>query len=57
VIRTVRSLLASGDVGDEDFTALADHVGAAGVFELTTLVGYYTTLALQLKVFRVGSVD
>jgi len=23
------------------------------VFELTTLVGYYATLALQLRVFRV----
>ena len=24
------------------------------VFELTALVGYYSTLALQLRVFRVG---
>jgi hypothetical protein len=24
------------------------------VFELTALVGYYATLALQLRVFRVG---
>jgi hypothetical protein len=24
------------------------------VFELTTLVGYYSTLALQLRVFRVA---
>jgi len=29
-------------------------LGEAGVFELTTLVGYYTMLALQLRVFRVG---
>ena len=57
VVRVVRSLLARGDVDDEDFMALAGRVGAAGIFELTTLVGYYTTLALQLKVFRVGSAD
>ncbi len=25
------------------------------MFELTTLVGYYATLALQLRVFRVGA--
>jgi 4-carboxymuconolactone decarboxylase len=28
-------------------------VGTAGLFELLTLVGYYATLALQLRVFRV----
>ena len=32
-------------------------VGAAGVFELLTLVGYYATLALQLRVFRVPAPD
>jgi len=31
--------------------------GAAGVFELLTLVGYYATLALQLRVFRVPAPD
>jgi hypothetical protein len=30
-------------------------LGADGLFELTTLVGYYSTLALQLRVFRVGA--
>ena len=29
------------------------HLGPAGLFELLTLVGYYATLALQLRVFRV----
>jgi len=28
-------------------------MGAVGLFELLTLVGYYATLALQLRVFRV----
>jgi 4-carboxymuconolactone decarboxylase len=32
-------------------------LGEDGVFELTTLVGYYATLALQLRVFRVGVTD
>jgi len=31
--------------------------GHGGAFELTTLVGYYATLALQLRVFRVGAPD
>jgi len=30
-------------------------VGDQGLFELLTLVGYYGTLALQLRVFRVGA--
>ena len=29
-------------------------IGGRAAFELTTLVGYYATLALQLRVFRVG---
>ncbi|HJY60698.1 MAG TPA: hypothetical protein VJ418_30330, partial [Streptosporangiaceae bacterium] len=32
-------------------------IGAAGMFELLTLVGYYATLALQLRVFRVPAPD
>jgi 4-carboxymuconolactone decarboxylase len=32
-------------------------LGTAALFELTTLVGYYATLALQLRVFRVGAPD
>jgi 4-carboxymuconolactone decarboxylase len=31
----------------------AAELGADGLFELLTLVGYYATLALQLRVFRV----
>ena len=55
VVRAVRSLLTRGDIEDDDFIAIEQRAGTAGIFELTTLVGYYTTLALQLKVFRVGS--
>lgn len=45
--------------GDVDDTAWADCVpplAAGEVFELTTLVGYYSTLALQMRVFRVDQV-
>lgn len=44
--------MVNGDVDDEAWATWA-HVGAATVFELTTLVGYYATLALQMRVFRV----
>ena len=50
------SLLLAGD-GDLDDGAYADAeaaLGQSGLFELLTLVGYYATLALQLRVFRIG---
>jgi len=54
---TARAALAmlDGDLDDEAWAAAEAALGAAGVFELTTLVGYYATLALQLRVFRVGA--
>ena len=54
VARTVVGLL-DGDVEDELWDAASTALGTAGVFELTVLVGYYSTLALQLRVFRVAS--
>jgi len=45
--------MAEGDIDDESWSTHAAIVGAATVFELSTLVGYYTTLALQMRVFRV----
>jgi len=49
----VRCLL-DGDVSDEEWRRWAEPLGEAVVFELCTLVGYYATLALQMRVFRVG---
>jgi 4-carboxymuconolactone decarboxylase len=46
--------MVDGDVDDDTWAAWADTAGPAMVFELATLVGYYATLALQLRVFRVG---
>jgi 4-carboxymuconolactone decarboxylase len=53
-VRAVRALVQGGDLDDEAYAQAVAQLGEAGVFELTTLVGYYATLALQLRVFRVG---
>jgi 4-carboxymuconolactone decarboxylase len=51
-LEIVRLLLA-GDIEDHAWRRWAPVVGERALFELTTLVGYYATLALQLRVFRV----
>jgi 4-carboxymuconolactone decarboxylase len=53
VARTVAALAARGDLDDAQYREAVSQIGTAGVFELLTLVGYYATLALQLRVFRV----
>jgi 4-carboxymuconolactone decarboxylase len=45
--------MARGDVDDETWSRWSGTTGRATIFELTTLVGYYATLALQMRVFRV----
>jgi 4-carboxymuconolactone decarboxylase len=57
VARTVAALVVRGDLDDAEYREAVDHVGRAGLFELLTLVGYYATLALQLRVFRVPAPD
>lgn len=51
---TTAALAAHGDLDDEQYAA-AVALGERALFELTTLVGYYATLALQLRVFRVDA--
>jgi 4-carboxymuconolactone decarboxylase len=51
-LAVVEALVLRGDLGDEEYTRAVDRLGERGVFELTALVGYYATLALQLRVFR-----
>jgi 4-carboxymuconolactone decarboxylase len=51
--RTTRLLAADGDLDDAAYGEAVALLGEAGLFELLTLVGYYATLALQLRVFRV----
>ena len=57
VARTVAALVARGDLDDAEYREAVGHVGTAGLFELLTLAGYYATLALQLRVFRVPTPD
>lgn len=53
-LEVVQALLR-GDLTDGEWERLVPAVGEQEVFELTTLVGYYATLAMQLRVFRVGA--
>lgn len=50
-LRTTASLLRSSTLSDDEYGTAVSVIGERGLFELTTLVGYYSTLALQLRVF------
>ncbi|MDR7083291.1 4-carboxymuconolactone decarboxylase [Arthrobacter ginsengisoli] len=52
--QTVTALL-NGDLDEAHWKAAKESLGARTVFELIALVGYYSTLALQLRVFRADS--
>jgi 4-carboxymuconolactone decarboxylase len=45
--------LLDGDVDESTWSTCVPPLPAGTVFELTTLVGYYSTLALQMRAFRV----
>jgi 4-carboxymuconolactone decarboxylase len=57
IARTAAALVARGDLDDAEYAEAVGHFGPSGLFELLTLVGYYATLALQLRVFRVPAPD
>jgi alkylhydroperoxidase family enzyme len=46
-----RRLLAAGTLDDDEYARAAGVLGTRGLFELSTLVGYYAMLAIQLSVF------
>ena len=48
-----RSLIDNGDLNDKEFYRCSNLLGLEAIFEVSTLVGYYSTLALQLRIFRV----
>lgn len=52
--RVARSLLDRRDMDDELYEEATEILGPRTIFELTVLVGYYQTLALQLRVFGIG---
>ncbi len=49
----VRALLERGDLDDEEYASLVAARGEPATVELVVLVGYYQTLALMLRTFRV----
>jgi 4-carboxymuconolactone decarboxylase len=57
VAQTAHILAAASDLDDDAYARAVDVLGRPQLFELLTLVGYYATLALQLRVFRVPTPD
>ncbi|RLV49978.1 carboxymuconolactone decarboxylase family protein [Nocardioides mangrovicus] len=57
VARLTTRLAHDGDLDDAEYAEAVTALGEAQLFELLTLVGYYATLALQLRVFRVAAPD
>jgi 4-carboxymuconolactone decarboxylase len=55
VANTSAALAVRSTLTDDEFGAARDALGLRLLFELTTLVGYYGTLALQLRVFDVDA--
>jgi 4-carboxymuconolactone decarboxylase len=51
---TACALLERDDLTDDEFAYAHTNLGTAMLVELTTLVGYYALLAMQLRAFRVG---
>jgi alkylhydroperoxidase family enzyme len=46
-----QGILAAGTIDADEFARAAGVLGTGRLFELTTLIGYYTMLAIQLSVF------
>jgi alkylhydroperoxidase family enzyme len=57
VFRTTRRILDRGTLDDDEFRDAAGVLGAPGLLELVTIVGYYTMVAWQLAVFGVQPPD
>jgi 4-carboxymuconolactone decarboxylase len=50
----VRALTGpDADLGDDQYDTAVSVLGESALVELSSLVGYYATLALQLRIFRV----
>ena len=48
-----RALTGPADLDDQEYAVAMAALGEEGLVELSTLVGYYATLALQMRIFRV----
>lgn len=51
-VSVCRELLRSGDLSDQKYADTIELVGTDGLAELVWLVGYYSSLALALRVFN-----
>lgn len=51
VYAVTRRVLAAGTLDDDEYARAASVLGAAGLLELTTLIGWYSMVAVQLAVF------
>jgi 4-carboxymuconolactone decarboxylase len=56
-LNVVRALLEGADLDDLTYSDVASQLSAQELVELTTLVGYYSTLALLMRVLRTDLVD
>ena len=53
IAATAHALVTAEDLTAEEYRRAVEILGEEGMFELSTLVGYYRLLALQLRLFRV----
>ena len=53
VLRVSRALLEDSDLDDAAYADAVAVLGEAGMIELSTVIGYYSMVALQLRLFRV----
>lgn len=53
VYEFARQLVQFGDVGDDVYSAMVTRWSEVGVVELTAVIGYYSMVAMTLKVHRV----
>jgi len=51
--QVARAMVGPADLNDQEYAAAAATLGEQALVELSALVGYYATLALQLRIFRV----
>ena len=54
VLQTTALLLSNRDLQDSEYDEAVRHLGYAGLVDLSSLIGYYQLLALQIRIFRVG---
>jgi 4-carboxymuconolactone decarboxylase len=54
VLAATRSLVHTADLDPSQYHSAATALGTAKLFEISTLVGYYSLLALQMRIFGVS---